>query len=386
MSEHPARRQVSQQKVQAVARCSYTKVIAPSEHYVKTHRELFAGHYMPRTCPAHDLFARYDVHEMAASSLSRSGGRLLAKTERAEVLAAVSRGLTSAGIDLQRGHAVEGLGLLGGAAASLAAVPLTQEQKDSVIKALDLISDPRVQEVGRTVAQALGEDAPRWPRDLRLHVEERLVPRLPDLARLGDELLPPALREAWAPRDFWALTLSQEHVKAMGALEDAPVPGELVAVRTSLEELGLHDRLAFAARAEHLIPAVAEQARALAALAAVFGRASGRTAPLPPRALPRAVTPRSTSGSLPPCVAAASRSVEKNFVAALFCPLKYGASGLEALLAVPELMRRRRTTSDTGPGDGPQPSPQGPGRPNRSATVEVHAPAPQQKVPEYVDI
>jgi len=92
-------------------------------------------------CPAWDLFSSPEVHNVATMNLMRAGRDLLTESERPEVAAAVATGFVNISRQLQRKAPV--------VAGELNMLQLTEMQKNAVLDSLRLLSEPRVQELGR---------------------------------------------------------------------------------------------------------------------------------------------------------------------------------------------------------------------------------------------
>jgi hypothetical protein len=120
------------------------------------------------------------------------------------------------------------------AAALIDGIQLDAEEMRAVLGTLKLMSDSRVQSVGLDVAKALSQrhtPTDRWSIVDRIH--RQLMPRVGEIRLLREELLPLALR-SWTPQHSWALTLARSNINAMQGLDEhwpqeiennlAPVP------------------------------------------------------------------------------------------------------------------------------------------------------------------
>merc|ERR1711972_1259812 len=83
-----------------------------------------------------------------------------------------------------------------------------------------LLSDPRVQRLGLTVAQAIRESPFKGRDEVRRHIEESLHPHRLEIRKLRDELIPAELRDPDDEGYEWDLTLDPKNIHVMQTVSD----------------------------------------------------------------------------------------------------------------------------------------------------------------------
>jgi len=177
--------------------------------------------------PAQLLLHSHQLHQVSTDILMSVGDGFLEGVDREQVSGFVVQSLT---------HIVDRVHQKNPKAAALIdGIQLDADEMRAVLGALKLMSDSRVQSVGLDVARALSQrhvPTDRWSIVDRIH--RQLMPRVGEIRLLREELLPLALRSWTPPQHSWALTLARTNVKAMQGLDEhwpktiektlAPVP------------------------------------------------------------------------------------------------------------------------------------------------------------------
>jgi len=275
-------------------------------------------------CPAWDLFSNPEVHEVATENILRVGHQLLGPTDRQTVMAAVATGFKNISSQLQsRAPLVAG---------ELTMLQLTEQEKDAVLSSLRLLSDSRVQVLGRNVAQAI-RDCGSPDRDyVRSCIETAMQPRLTEITDLRREVVPKGLRQLWGVGNKWDMTLDPENILAMQTSHG----GRFAAVSASLQDIyamGTTNRPTTLSEKNYGIKGgVIEEGRALLDIIKLCTRLTGKELKVPSWAgsLTGNVDLRAEPLS---CELDTTKASSVNFMKALFCALKFGTQGLDALRA-----------------------------------------------------
>jgi hypothetical protein len=282
-------------------------------------------------CPAGALFQNPEVHEAAAANLMEVGRNgFLATRDWSTVKAAVVAGFRRINDELsdKAPKAARQLGL----------IQLSEQQKDAVLSSMRLISEPRVQRIGFEVGQAIRNCPSTDKEQLKRLIEERLKPRLPELLKLRNELMPEPLLELWATDHQWDMTLDPENVQVMQAKQG----GKFAPAFVSLGDVYRLGRAPTesGSKSYSLTGGVVEEARALIDLIKACTRLFGQDLQVPERATSLAGTFNFDAEALSCELRAADGDARINEMKALFCPLKFGTQGLDALRAAADMDRR----------------------------------------------
>lgn len=278
-------------------------------------------------CPALQLLASPSVFQAATDTLMQAGRFFLGPEDTGFVHATVIAGFANitARLDQRTPEVIK----------KLEELKLTERQKDVALSSLRLIASTRVQSLGREVAKAIRDSPTPDPLVVKQHVEERMLPHVAILNNLRDEL-EPLLRE-WSAEDKWVMALDQESIRVMQNRGG----GEFISVspQDMVEMPGITDAHITPAQLSYvLLGGVLEEARALIHMVnflssarqgdlyvPTWGTSMMDMIDLDPELLSCEVAISSVS--------VATADIHVHLTKALFCPLKFGVLGLEAVRA-----------------------------------------------------
>ncbi|CAK0800723.1 unnamed protein product [Prorocentrum cordatum] len=270
-------------------------------------------------CPASDLFEDMQVQAVVIASLMRVGTAVLHRDEDDEVVrytaAECFRNIYKSMADA----APE-------AKSQLETLQLSQLQKNAVLTSLWLLSDFRVQAVGKQVAKAIRDSDSEEPEDVKRAIEEHMRDHVLQVQNLRDELVPAALLELWGEGHQWEMTLEADNIKAMRMVEGDFADGTVSSnAKVDLEK-----------KTYAVFGGALEEGRALLDLVRLATRFGGEELAVP---IAAASTASGEGGPKLMACSADAGETQEDFMKALYCPLKYGAQGLDALRAVAEITR-----------------------------------------------
>jgi len=205
----------------------------------------------------------------------------------------------------------------------LSQIQLSSEERDSVLKVLELLGDLRVQRLGLQVGEAIRGSGSTQRSELRRRIAEKLGPRHDELDALRAELIPEPLGSYWEERHDWFLTLDEANVRSMRPV-DAEARAALETMRAPLSKSLGSDKKWFS-----MYGGALEQGRALLD---ILQRCVGSMGPHWTVKLGKTMLFGEATLSWP-CEVDDLDSTAVDFSKALLCPLKFGAQGLDALLA-----------------------------------------------------
>jgi len=173
----------------------------------------------------------------------------------------------------------------------------------------------------------------------------RLIPRLGEITRLRESVVPAGLRRLWGSDHQWNMTLDPENVGMMQAYGG----GLGSAMFQSLNDVYAAGGMDFEApetlKSFGAVGGVVEEGRALVDIIKLCARLYSADTSLPLSATSLAGTldfgSNVLSCQLGSSGAELGKPKEEDFMKAIFCPLKFGAQGLDALRAVPDMAGRQ---------------------------------------------
>jgi len=291
-------------------------------------------------CPVLTLFHNPEVHEVATDNLMRVGHGHLKAVDRTIVKAAVAAGFKNISFKLQM-HAPK-------VAKELRMVDFSEMQKNAVLDSMRLMSNPRVQSIGRDIGQAIHDSNSTDREDLKLHILAKLQPRLPEIMQLRSELIPEMLRLVWGGGHQWTMTLDEENIRLMGPYRNK---GKHVTIRESAGTSEFHNELApFLLTTYSILGGVLEEGRALLDIIELCGHLFGRHLKVPYWITYLGGSIDVTSEFLS-CghrfVNSNPEDMKLNSINALFCTLKFGTQGMDALKAAFDMDGEGRLIPDT---------------------------------------
>lgn len=235
-------------------------------------------------------------------------------------------------------------------AKELSMVDLTQIQKNAVLNSMRLMGNPRVQSIGLDIGQAIHDSKSTHREDLRRYIQTRLQPRLGEIMKLRSELMPEPLRQLWGGGHQWTMTLDEENIRLMGAYRGQ---GKYGAIRRSSAggaaggaapvELSPQE-----AKTYSILGGVLEEGRALLDIIELCAHLFGRHFEVPYWLTYLGGHMDVTSEFLS-CEHHFLRPEDEklNSTTALFCPLKFGTQGMDALRAAFDMDSRGPYIPDT---------------------------------------
>jgi len=287
----------------------------------------------PRSWSAGELFWSPEVHEVATENLMQVGKGLLVHADRDGIRTAVARAFRNVSLRLEaREHS---------AAAMLATLRLSEAEKGAVLTSLRLLSMPQVQSIGLDVGLAIRSSASTDPTIVEDTIEAAVRPHLAGIERLRDDLVSGTLFELWGVGKRWRMSLAPENIQVMQASHGGKLYTGSASEIPPLEEKNLV-----------VLGGVLEEARALLDVLSLCAHREGQDLHVPAWATSMGDNIELGPGLLS-CELGFAHDVKadfKDFMRALFCPLKYGSQGIDALRAVSDLMGppRRNYRTQTG--------------------------------------
>jgi hypothetical protein len=216
-------------------------------------------------------------------------------------------------------------------------VQLSEQQKNLVLSALRLTSNSRVRKLGLEVGKAIHENGGSYvPRDVMLrHIEEALTPRLQEIRELHDDLLLGEMGELLVEGKTWEMTLDPDNLAVMGPYRR----GKFATLAASdVYGAGQIKKSPYAKKTYGVLGGALEQGRALLHLVKLYARLSGKDLEVPTYVTSLGGNLDITSQDLN-CEHDNLKALSLKLSKALYCPLKFGTQGLEALRAADDLER-----------------------------------------------
>lgn len=297
------------------------------EHFMIGHPGYHCTYATTERCPASELFFNSDVFEVATENLMQVGRGIFKPRDRDLVRDTVAAGFRNISKQIEE-HADASL-------EALQHIQLDIQERNSVLTWLRLMSCPEVQSIGYEVAMAVRRSMSSDPAVVRSAVEEILSTNLDNVKALRDELIAPAMLEYWGPEQQWELTLDPENIAVMQAFRHGEFYGSLDADFYSKNVSGLIKQLPVEEKAYGAWGGVLEQGRALIDIVRLLSRRQSIELLVPRQAtsLDVNVDVKDLGSELLSCELQPKDGMN-NLMKALFCPLKYGSQGMDALRAV----------------------------------------------------
>lgn len=308
------------------------------EHFMIGHPSYHCTYATSERCPASELFFSSEVHEVATENLMQVGRGIFSPADRDLVRETVAAcfGNLSKQIEEHAGASLQ----------ALQNIQLDAKERNSVLTWIRLMSVPQVQSIGYEVALAMRRALTSDPAVVRTAVEEVLSVNLDNVKELRDELITPHMLDYWGPEQQWELTLDSENMAVMQAFKHGEFYGSLDADFYSKNVSGLVKKLPAKEKAYGVWGGVLEQGRALIDVVKLLARRQDIELLVPAQAtsLDVNVDVKDPGSELLSCELQPKDGMN-NLMKALFCPLKYGSQGLDALRAVRHMERAVATAS-----------------------------------------
>jgi len=271
-------------------------------------------------CPAKALFRNPAVLAVAAENLMRVG--------QGGVLTAGDKDLVSNMTSDSFANIIGKFDKLGPEVAKdLEDTPVFETQKDMVLHAMRLLSNPQVQFLGGDVVQMVRLCRSSERKAVLRHVVASLSSRLEELQGLVHELVPEAPAKLWTGKLEWTSMLDEQNIQAIQSSRTA-----YLAHPTYLLTAGSLPRLRLSKDQKSFIvlQGIAEEGRALVEILQLYIEGFGTDNQLVVNAASSA-----SSYHFGRCLASARlHNQTDSLLGALTCPLRLGALGLVALHVV----------------------------------------------------
>jgi hypothetical protein len=293
-------------------------------------------------CLAQDLFANEQVQEAAVRNIITVGRHHFSFDDLPLIRSKVAEGFRNITAEMRiRAPAI---------ANELASVRLGKTERDAVLATLRLISDTKVQELGFEVGKAIRESTTTDRNVLFRRIMAKLLPRTDDISQLRSSVLPPGLKQIWGSGHQWNMTLHTENVQIMQAYGDSSFG---MAMFDKLDDVysagGMDLEASDELKMVGALGGVVEEGRALISIIELCTHLYGAHGSLPLTATSLEGTLSFKSNVLSCQLGAEDEELGKpdvkNFMKAIFCPLKFGVQGLDALRALPDLVDRQPARS-----------------------------------------
>lgn len=177
-------------------------------------------------CPLHELLFDPTVHERVSADIVRLAAEphmLLGQADLQGATGMVASGFNNVSVVLRK-HVPQ-------VATELNELTVNQTVKEYILDALRLVSHPRVQDIGRTVARAI-RSAPAFSDTEQLShlLVKNLWREFADFQKYQQEAIQWPIRAiwGWAKDRQWQLTFALERARLAGALGNASVPSSMM--------------------------------------------------------------------------------------------------------------------------------------------------------------
>jgi len=297
---------------------------------------------MASVCPAHELFWNAEVHEVVTENLMQVGRGLLVHADRDMVRSTVAAGFRNISLQISR-RSPE-------LAKAIFKLELNEEQKNLVVTYLRLMSIPDVQSIGFEVALAIRRSLTTDRMQVRQKIEEMLRSNLDEVKRLRDEHVSEQLLTLWGSEHQWEMTLDPENIRVMEAFHGGRFFGSMNASFYVTTQRGGVKKLPHEEKAYGAWGGILEEGRALLNIIRIIAHSSGSgefKVPAWAASLGDNMDVQDLGRELLSCELYESDGMD-NFMKALFCPLKYGVQGIDALRAVDQMLRHGEQATPAG--------------------------------------
>jgi len=302
---------------------------------------MFVGHPsyhcvypMAEDCPARELFWNAEVHEVVTENLMQVGCGLLVHADRDLVRNTVAAGFRNISLNVMR-HAPT-------IADIMFRLRISEAEKNLVLTSLRLISLPEVQRIGFKVALAIRRSLSHDRDTIQHKIEQMLQASLDEITNLVHELVSPPLLKLWGPghaRHQWDMTLENENIHVMTTFSGGKFYGSMNASFYAAAHGGAPGYLPREEKAYGAWGGILEEGRALLDVIRLIVRSSGNgnlAVPGWAASLADNVDMQDLGRELLSCELHEKDGMD-NFMKAIFCPLKYGTQGIDALRAVAQM-------------------------------------------------
>jgi len=298
---------------------------------------------MAQHCPAKELFWNAEVHEVVTENIMQVGRGLLVHADRDLVRNTVAAGFRNISLNVMKQAPT--------IAEKMSRLRISEAEKNLVLTSLRLISLPEVQRIGFKVALAIRRSLSHNRDTIQHKIEEMLHANFDEITNLLHELVSPPLLKLWGPghaRHQWDLTLESENIHVMTTVDGGKFYGSMNASFYADAHGGAPGYLPWEEKAYGAWGGILEEGRALLDVIRLIVRSSGNgnlAVPGWAASLADNVDMQDLGRELLSCELHEEDGMD-NFMKAIFCPLKYGTQGIDALRAVAQMWRIKMEPPD----------------------------------------
>jgi len=291
---------------------------APSVAWMPGSSQLYSD---VRPTSAWDFLLGPEVRHAVVHSLMRVGADFLGPSEERSVQTSVTYVWGNASQQLQV--------LAPEAVKALKELHLGSSQQEALLSSVHLLSDPHVHTIGLDVARAIHGSLFSDRERLRLTVEERLQPRLDHIASLRDGIVDDSLLKLWKEEGGrpWDLTLEQENIRIMQT-----AGGKYISKLDGPHKVNIAEKL------YGIASGAVEEFRALLSMLKPYVELQGGGLQVP--AFATLLDGGIGSGPVS-CELITMDDNKADLVQAMFCPLRFGTQGSEALRAAADMKSKQ---------------------------------------------
>lgn len=335
--ENPVREMKSTQQKDLTIGTPHVPEELPSPPQQQT---VFIGHpayhctySMSPKCPAKELFWNPDIYEVATENLIQIGRGLLVHADRDTVRTTVAAGFKNISHKLQKSFP--------DVAKKLATLELSEKQKNTVLSTMRLIGIPEVQRIGYEVSLAIRHSLSLKKELVKQTIENTLRSNSGEIKKLRDELVSSTDLGFLGNGHQWDMTLDMENLQIMEAFHDGKFFGSMNASFFAEFHPSNPKKIPLQEKAYGAWGGVLEEARALLYIIKLLADSHGMNLHVPMNAtsLGANVDIKDLGSELLSCELHSADGMN-NLMKTLFCPLKYGTQGLDALRAIDHLTKQ----------------------------------------------
>jgi len=276
-------------------------------------------------CPAWTLLSSADVFEVATENILRVAHGILVHADRDMVRDTVTAGFKNLSTQLHTRSP--------DAMHTLTRMELSKAQKNAVLTLLRIRTIPEVQRLGYEVALAVRRSVSAKHAVVQSHIEEIMTSHMKEIEHVRDDTVPEKLANIWGRKHLWDMTLDAENVRMMKAISTGHLFGSMNASFYDHFLPKTPKHLPEGEKAYAIWGAVLEEGRALLGLIRFLEEQDTKLrVKVSVTSLAANVDLKDLGSELLSCELHEGSGMN-NLMKALFCPLKYGTQGLEAVRA-----------------------------------------------------
>jgi len=276
-------------------------------------------------CPAWTLLSSAEIFEVATENILRAAHGILVHADRDLVRDTVQAGFKNLSTQLHT-QSPDAMHVL-------TRMELSKAQKNAILTTLRIRTVPEVQRIGYEVALAVRGSLSSENAVIRSHVEDMLASNMKEIESVRDDTVSRKLATIWGNQHQWDMTLDTENVRMIKAFSHGHLFGSM---NTSfydhfLPKMPKH--LPDEEKAYAVWGAVLEEGRALLGLIRWFEKEDAKFhVKASVTSMAANIDLKDLGSELLSCELHEGSGMN-NLMKALFCPLKYGTQGLEAVRA-----------------------------------------------------